>query len=81
MPEYLRLRYDEKTRGLNAMTFAVMTVFSIGISLYGLACCLKRCLAGNFRFRSRSSAVIVMVYTFHRRPHRAPFTTKSCSFS
>jgi len=28
VPEYLRLRFDEKTRGLNAMTFAVMTIFS-----------------------------------------------------
>src|SRR5207237_10205272 len=28
VPEYLRLRFDEKTRGLNAITVAVMTVFS-----------------------------------------------------
>ena len=28
VPEYLRLRFDEKTRGLNAITFAVMTVMS-----------------------------------------------------
>src|SRR5918995_6016241 len=27
VPEYLRLRFDEKTRGVNAITFAVMTVF------------------------------------------------------
>ena len=34
VPEYLNLRFDEKTRGLNAISFAVMTVFSSGISLY-----------------------------------------------
>jgi SSS family solute:Na+ symporter len=28
VPEYLKLRFDEKTRGLNAITFAVMTIFS-----------------------------------------------------
>jgi SSS family solute:Na+ symporter len=28
VPEYLRLRFDEKTRGLNAISFATMTVFS-----------------------------------------------------
>src|SRR5713226_9722586 len=28
VPEYLRLRFDEKTRGLNAISFAIMTVFS-----------------------------------------------------
>ena len=37
VPEYLRLRFDEKTRGLNAITFAVMTVFSCGISMYAMA--------------------------------------------
>src|SRR5215471_20472610 len=37
VPEYLSLRFDEKTRGLNAVSFAVMTVFSSGISLYALA--------------------------------------------
>ena len=37
VPEYLRLRYDEKTRGLNAISFAAMTVFSSGISMYAMA--------------------------------------------
>src|SRR5688572_30752605 len=36
VPEYLRLRFDEKTRGFNAITFAAMTVFSSGISMYAL---------------------------------------------
>src|SRR5579862_6495210 len=36
-PEYLRLRFDEKTRAFNAVTFAVMTVFSSGISMYAMA--------------------------------------------
>ncbi len=37
VPEYLRLRFDEKTRGLNAIAFATMTVFSSGISMYAMA--------------------------------------------
>jgi SSS family solute:Na+ symporter len=37
VPEYLRLRYDEKTRGLNAISFAIMTIFSSGISMYAMA--------------------------------------------
>ena len=37
VPEYLRLRFDEKTRGLNAMTFALMTIMSSGISMYAMA--------------------------------------------
>src|SRR6202020_565434 len=37
VPEFLRLRFDEKTRALNACSFAVMTVFSSGISMYAMA--------------------------------------------
>src|SRR6266545_2088254 len=37
VPEYLRLRFDEKTRALNAVSFALMTVFSSGISMYAMA--------------------------------------------
>ncbi len=37
VPEYLRLRFDEKTRAFNAVSFATMTVFSSGISMYAMA--------------------------------------------
>lgn len=37
VPEYLRLRFDEKTRGLNAISFAAMTVMSSGASMYAMA--------------------------------------------
>jgi solute:Na+ symporter, SSS family len=37
VPEYLRLRFDEKTRAVNAISFALMTVFSSGISMYAMA--------------------------------------------
>src|SRR5262245_36412316 len=37
VPEYLRLRFDEKTRGLNAVTFALMTVMSSGVSMFAMA--------------------------------------------
>src|SRR5438067_11766905 len=36
VPEYLKLRYDEKTRAFNAITFAMMTVMSSGISMYAM---------------------------------------------
>src|SRR5215468_8233354 len=41
VPEYLRLRFDEKTRTLNAVSFAVMTIFSSGISMHALASLMK----------------------------------------
>ena len=64
VPEYLKLRFDEKTRGFNAMTFAVMTVFSSGISMYALAELLELVLGWNFNLSILLSAVIVLAYIF-----------------
>jgi len=64
VPEYLKLRFDEKTRGFNAMTFAVMTVFSSGISMYALAKLLELVLGWNFNTSILLSAVIVLAYIF-----------------
>jgi SSS family solute:Na+ symporter len=64
VPEYLSLRFDEKTRGLNAISFAVMTVFSSGISLYALAKLLEVILNWDFDVSIWIAAGIVMVYTF-----------------
>ena len=64
VPEYLSMRFDEKTRGLNAITFAVMTIFSSGISLYALAKLLEVILHWNFDICIWAAAGIVMIYTF-----------------
>src|SRR5213594_1405851 len=50
VPEYLKLRFDEKTRGFNAISFAVMTVLSSGISLYAMGLLLETLLSWNFSF-------------------------------
>ncbi|HTS18876.1 MAG TPA: sodium:solute symporter family protein [Verrucomicrobiae bacterium] len=64
VPEYLKLRYDEKTRGFNAISFAVMTVFSSGISMYALAKLFEILLGWNFHFSVFISGVIVLAYIF-----------------
>ena len=64
VPEYLRLRFDEKTRGLNAITFALMTIFSSGISMYALAKLLELLLGWSFHMSVVLSAVIVLAYIF-----------------
>ena len=64
VPEYLKLRFDEKTRGLNAISFAVMTVFSSGISMYAMALLLKLLLGWDFTTSVLLSALIVLVYIF-----------------
>ena len=64
VPEYLKLRFDEKTRGLNAITFAIMTIFSSGISMYALAKLLELVIGWSFDASIILSAVIVLVYIF-----------------
>jgi SSS family solute:Na+ symporter len=62
VPEYLKLRFDEKTRGLNACSFAFMTVLSSGISLYALAALLQEIVHWPFVQCVLLSASIVLVY-------------------
>src|SRR5215210_510957 len=50
VPEYLKLRFDEKTRTFNALSFAAMTIFSSGISLYALGLLLGVLLGWDFTF-------------------------------
>jgi SSS family solute:Na+ symporter len=64
VPEYLKLRYDEKTRGFNAISFAVMTVFSSGISMYALAKLLGTLLGWDFNFSIWVSGLIVLLYIY-----------------
>jgi len=77
VPEFLRLRFDEKTRALNACSFAVMTVFSSGISMYAMARLIQAlhvfdglfkalgwAPGGIFTFSIVLSAVIVLLYIF-----------------
>ncbi len=77
VPEYLRMRFDEKTRALNALTFAVMTVISSGISMYALAKLIQtlHVLDGPFarlglpptwifHVAVLTSAAVVLVYIF-----------------
>ncbi len=64
VPEYLKLRFDEKTRSLNAIGFAAMTVFSSGISMYVLARLLEIILGWDFDMSVLLSAGIVMAYIY-----------------
>ena len=62
VPEYLKLRFDEKTRTLNAVSFAAMTVFSSGISMYAMGKLFNLLLGWSFDFSVLVSAVIVLAY-------------------
>jgi solute:Na+ symporter, SSS family len=62
VPEYLKLRFDEKTRGLNAISFAVMTIFQSGMSMYVLAKMMQLLLGWDFNVSLFVSAAVVLVY-------------------
>lgn len=64
VPEYLKFRFDEKTRTFNALTFAAMTIFSSGISLYALAMLMQVILGWDFSVSIWVAAGIVLAYTF-----------------
>src|SRR3984957_4146469 len=74
VPEFLRMRFDEKCRGLNAMSFAFLTIFTSGLSLYGLAIVfhalfhwsLNLCIwisAGTVLFYVMSGGLRASIYT------------------
>lgn len=64
VPEYLKLRYNEATRGLNAISFAVMTILMSGISLYAMALLFKTMLNWPFSTSVIFAAAIVLIYVF-----------------
>ena len=77
VPDYLSLRYDEKTRAFNAFTFAGMTMMSSGISMYAMALLLQTIHIFDTPFRALglpnswvfhvsiiTSAIIVLGYIY-----------------
>jgi solute:Na+ symporter, SSS family len=62
VPEYLRLRFDEKTRTLNAVSFALMTIFSSGVSMYAMGKLFNLLLGWSFDVSVLVSACIVLTY-------------------
>lgn len=62
VPGYLRLRFDEKTRLLNAFAFAIMTLLVSGINLYAMALVLHTFVGWNWDVSMWVSALAVAAY-------------------
>ena len=62
VPEYLKLRYNETARGLNAFLFAVMTLFLSGISMYALALIFNILIGWSIYRSIILSAIIIGIY-------------------
>jgi SSS family solute:Na+ symporter len=62
VPEYLKMRFDERVRALNSVAFAVMTVFASGISMNALAKLLNQLLGWNYNLALWICSGVVLIY-------------------
>ena len=62
VPEYLKMRFDERVRALNSVAFAVMTVFASGISMNALAKLLNQLLGWNYHIALWICSGVVLMY-------------------
>jgi SSS family solute:Na+ symporter len=62
VPEYLKMRFDERVRALNSIAFAVMTIFASGISMNALAKLLNELLGWNYNFALWICSGVVLLY-------------------
>ena len=62
VPEYLKMRFDERVRALNAVAFAVMTIFASGISMNALAKLLHELLGWDYNLALWICSGVVLIY-------------------
>src|SRR5208282_4132678 len=62
VPEYLQMRFNKPVMGLNAIGFAIMTVFASGISMNALAKLLNQLLGWNYHFALFVCSGVVLIY-------------------
>lgn len=64
VPGYLKLRFDERSRTLSAVTFGLMTVLMSGINMYSMALVMKVVLGWDIHFSIWVSSLTVAAYVF-----------------
>lgn len=62
VPEYLKMRYDERTRVFNSVSFAFMTIASSGISMHALAELLNFLLGWDYNVCLVGTSIVVLAY-------------------
>jgi SSS family solute:Na+ symporter len=62
VPEYLQMRFDNRVMGLNAIAFAVMTLFASGISMNALAKLLHSLLGWDYNVALFVCSGVVLLY-------------------
>jgi len=62
VPEYLKMRFDERVRALNSISFAIMTLFASGISMNALAKLLNQLLGWDYYASLLITSAVVLLY-------------------
>ncbi|MFL5693985.1 MAG: sodium:solute symporter family protein [Ktedonobacteraceae bacterium] len=62
VPGFLKLRYNEPTRGFNAVTFGILTLLTSGINMYAAALVFNVLLGWNLSACIWLAALFIMVY-------------------
>jgi SSS family solute:Na+ symporter len=62
VPGYLHLRFGEATRGLSAISFALMTILMSGVNMFAMALVMKTVLGWNITFSIWVGAGTVALY-------------------
>lgn len=62
VPEYLKMRFDERVRALNSVAFAIMTIFASGISMNALAKLLNQLLGWDYNVALFVCSGVVLLY-------------------
>lgn len=62
VPEYLKMRFDERVRCLNSISFAVMTLLASGISMNALAKLLHQLLGWDYNVSLWICSGVVLLY-------------------
>ena len=62
VPGYLKLRYNEATRGFNAILFAIFMILLSGLNMYAMAIVFKLLLGWSITASIFLSAAIIMTY-------------------
>ena len=62
VPEYLKMRFDERVRALNSVAFAVMTIFASGVSMNALAKLLHQLLGWDYSAALLICSGVVLLY-------------------
>ena len=79
VPEYLKMRFDERVRALNSVAFAVMTLFASGISMNALAKLLNQLLGWNYDAALWICSGVVLLTS--SKAALPPPSTRKCSSS